>query len=72
MRPKKKQLSYPRLFTHNHSQEPHAIPGIRTARDVDVDINWFKKYDINPSPIEGVSEVRNPILKIYFIIFLKK
>ena len=62
------QLS-PGCLLYNQSQEPHCnskYSELVSALHVDIDINWFKKYDISPSLIEGVREVRNPVLKNLF------
>ena len=59
------QLS-PGCLLYNHSQEPHCnskYSELVSALHVDIDINWFKKYDIRPALIEGVKELRNPVLK---------
>ena len=54
---------------YNHSNEPHcnsAYSEVVSALHIDIDTNWFKKYDINSSLIEGVREINNPIIKGIF------
>jgi AraC family transcriptional regulator len=67
---RKKQIQlYAGFLMYNCSQEPHCnsrYSDIVSALHIDIDTNWFKKYDINSSLIEGVLEIRNPILKNIF------
>jgi AraC family transcriptional regulator len=67
---KKKQIQLSAgCLLYNHSQEPHCnskYSDLVSALHIDIDANWFKKYDINSSLIEGVKEIRNPIIKNIF------
>ena len=67
---KKKQFQLSAgCLLYNHSDEPHCNSGysdLVTALHIDIDTNWFKKYDINSSLIEGVKEIRNPVIKNIF------
>ena len=67
---KKKQIQLSAgCLLYNHSDEPHCNSGysdIVSALHIDIDTNWFKKYDINFSLIEGVKEISNPVIKNIF------
>jgi AraC family transcriptional regulator len=68
------QLS-PGCLLYNHSQEPHCnsnYSALVSALHVDIDANWFKHYEINSSLIEGIWEIRNPILKNFFHAIFKE
>ncbi|MBV9962138.1 MAG: helix-turn-helix transcriptional regulator [Parafilimonas sp.] len=60
---------------YNHSQEPHCngnYSSVVSALHIDIDANWFKKYDINSLAIEGVSQIQNPVIKNIFCNILKE
>jgi AraC family transcriptional regulator len=62
------QLSAGSLL-YNHSQEPHCnskYSDLVSALHIDIDARWFKMYDFNPSRIEGVHLIRDPIIKNIF------
>ncbi len=67
---KKKQIQLSAgCLLYNHSQEAHCnskYSEFVSALHIDIDAKWFKKYDINSSSIEGLWEIRNPVLKSIF------
>lgn len=71
---KKKQIQLSGgCLLYNHSQEAHCnskYSEFVSALHIDIDMNWFKKYNINFSVIEGVRGIKNPVLKnIFYNIF---
>src|ERR1019366_5166053 len=73
---KKKQIQLSAGFLmYNHSQEPHCnskYSELVSALHIDIDTNWFKKYNMNTSLIEGVWEIKNPVLKNIFYNIYKE
>ena len=73
---KKKQIQLsPGFLMYNHSQEPHCNSNyseLVSALHIDIDTNWFKKYNMNTSLIEGVWEIKNPVLKNIFCNIYKE
>ncbi len=68
------QLS-PGCLLYNHSQEPHCNSGYSdmvSALHIDIDISWFKNYQVNHSLIAGLTEVKNPLLKNLFYKIFKE
>ena len=60
---------------YNHGDDPHCnseYSDFVSALHIDIDPNWFKKYDINYSRIEGVKEISNPIIKNIFYNLFKE
>jgi AraC family transcriptional regulator len=73
---KKKQIQLSAgCLLYNHSDEPHCnskYSDLVGALHLDIDTNWFKKYDINYAHIEGVKEIRNPVIKNIFYNLFKE
>lgn len=73
---KKEQLQLSAgCLLYNDSQEAHCnsrYSQFVSAMHLDIETNWFKKYDINSSIIEGVREIKNPVLKNIFHNLLKE
>ncbi len=73
---KRKQIQLSAGFLmYNHSQEPHCnskYSELVSALHIDIDTNWFKKYNMNTSLIEGVWEIKNPVLKNIFYNIYKE
>ena len=71
-RSKKINLS-PGCLMYNHSQEPHCNDNYSanvSALHIDIEEDWFVKYNIRYSQIEGVHVLENPLLKqIFFKLF---
>lgn len=59
----------PGSLLFHHSQEPHYNKNITSEIDffhVELSQSWFKRYDLNPSLIEGSLQLKNPSLKAIF------
>ncbi len=58
---------------YNHSQEPHCNSDYSekvAALHVDISPQWFNKYGINYSVIEGLNQINDPLIKnIFFNIY---
>jgi AraC family transcriptional regulator len=67
---KKKQIQLSAgSLVYNHSNEPHCnskYSDMVSALHIDIDTNWFRRYDINYAHIEGVKEIRSPVIKNVF------